>query len=158
MKNINRKAISFILAFAMMISLIPSNLFVFAADETTTDTTSYGEVTAALHTENSFILYTQGAETAEATIVSSEADRGLFPTKVKIVDYYGDFSTSFRAYKVEPLEGTWPEAYANYMWVRYIDLSNFEQETIAEDDEMIGKSFYINPPLYDSDGYFYRNK
>ena len=154
MKNINRKAISFILAIAMMISLIPSNLFIFAADEAITNTTVYGEVTATLETDSSFILFTEGSESAKSTTVESETERADFPTKVKIVDYYGNFNSSFRAYKVEPLEGTWPEAYANYTWVRYIDLSNFEQEPIAEDEEMIGKSFYINPPLYDSDGYY----
>ena len=159
MKNINRKAISFILAIAMMISLIPSNLFVFAADETTTDTTSYGEVTAALlpDSSNGILVYEKASIDVEPKYVSSDA----WPERVKLVDYYEEIYEPeeggleyYTVYKVESLDGytPWPENTPVWVEANYIDIDSIEQETIPEDLELIGKQAYLKEPaIYEND-------
>lgn len=159
MKNINRKAISFILAFAMMISLIPSNLFVFAADETTTDTTSYGEVTAALSPDssNGILVYEKASIDVEPKYVTSDA----WPERVKLVDYYEEIYEPeeggleyYTVYKVESLDGytPWPENTPVWVEANCININSIEQETIPEDLELIGKQAYLKEPaIYEND-------
>ena len=159
MKNINRKAISFILAIAMMISLIPSNLFVFAADETITDTTSYGEVTAALlpDSSNGILVYEKASIDVEPKYVTSDA----WPERVKLVDYYEEIYEPeegglayYTVYKVESLDGytPWPENTPVWVEANYIDIDSIEQEPIPEDLELIGKQAYLKEPaIYEND-------
>ncbi len=155
MKNINRKMISFILAIAMIISLIPSNLFIYAADESTMDIATdapgeslpYGEVIATIrpNDEGKVRLYT-GADihASYSDVVWEES----YPKTVKLVNYYedsyveGGYSFAVYLYQVETLDGEfWP--YATNVWVYAPYLEDVTYTKTAEDEALIGKKLNV---------------
>lgn len=155
MKNINRKMISFILAIAMIISLIPSNLFIYAADESTMDVATdapgeslpYGEVIATIrpNDEGKVRLYT-GADihASYSDVVWEES----YPKTVKLVNYYedsyveGGYSFAVYLYQVETLDGEfWP--YATNVWIYAPYLEDVTYTKTAEDEAFIGKKLNV---------------
>lgn len=150
MNTMKRKIISLILAIATVISLIPTNIFVFSTDDAAS--AEYGDVLASFK-EATAVVYADTTYEAEPKGADGTAfgDNGTF----RIVEYYEaseivrGYSESVRRYRIHSDDV--PEQYAGYVWVDAADLTNIHQDDILEDTTLRGKQIHI-VGHYESDG------
>jgi hypothetical protein len=124
-----RKIISLILAIATVISLIPTNIFVFSTDDAAS--AEYGDVLASFKDATAIVYadttYEAKPEGADGTAFG---DNGTF----RIVEYYEaseivrGYSESVRRYRIHSDDV--PEQYAGYVWVDATDLKDIHQDDI----------------------------
>ena len=137
-----RKIISLILAIATVISLIPTNIFVFSTDDAAS--AEYGDVLASFK-DATAVVYADTTYEAEVIGVDGTAfgDNGTF----RIVEYYEaseivrGYSESVRRYRIHSDDV--PEQYAGYVWVDAADLTNIHQDDILEDTTLRGKKIRV---------------
>lgn len=150
MNTMKRKIISLILAIATVISLIPTNIFVFSTDDAAS--AEYGDVLASFK-EATAVVYADTTYEAEPKGADGTAfgDNGTF----RIVEYYEaseivrGYSESVRRYRIHSDDV--PKQYAGYVWVDAADLKDIHQDDILEDTTLRGKQIHI-VGHYESDG------
>ena len=143
MKTMKRKIISLILAVATVISLIPTNIFVFSTDEAAS--VAYGDVTASFY-QATATVYADTTYEAIPIGVDGTAfgNNGVF----RLVEYYEsgeivrDYSESVYRYRIH--SDDLPEDYPyEEAWVNAADLINIQQADILEDTTLVGKQIRV---------------
>lgn len=152
MNTMKRKIISLILAIATVISLIPTNIFVFSTDDAAS--AEYGDVLA------SFGVVATSAKLYPSTSLDAKPLREIDITAIghdgvfRIVEYYetpdeekfeniGTLNTIEAVYRYRIHSDDLPAEYAGYAWVNAVDLTNIHQDDILEDTTLRGKQIHI---------------